>query len=486
METLPESCNESKDNSQEYDEAMAALVRAIARVVRLQAGKHASFEELERVALAVCNEGTRRHLENQLQKLADRQPSSFRFNCQHYKAHQSGTVCYHSLCGPVEVRRWTYRAEGIRNGPTLVPLDIVAGIVERTTPAFGYYLAQGYAQMNSREMCADLKAAHRRPPSRSCTEMISKRIGTSVHDSVDEIEPLIRMHEDLPEQAAAVAIGLDRTSAPMEEDRPPTQPPNSRRRCRTKPYVRKRPGPIDVHYRMAYVGTVTITNAEGESLQSYRYAVPAHEGPDDLVPRIMADVRNALMQNPTLHVGLILDGAPELWGLMWDALNHEPLVTSYHQAIDRYHLNERLAAALQLMEGDPNKRKRKLRRWNVRLDNSDQAIDAIAKEIGQFVATIPSVTKRNEFEDSWFYIYCQTNRMRYATLRKLGLPVGSGATEGACKSLIAARVKRSGQRWRPEGISAVLALRSLHQSDRLDAYWPHFVRWKTCSDLVAN
>ena len=59
--------------------------------------------------------------------------------------------------------------------------------------------------------------------------------------------------------------------------------------------------------------------------------------------------------------------------------------------------------------------------------------------------------------------------MRYARLRIIGLPVGSGATEGACKSLVMTRAKRCGQRWHEDGIDAVLLLRGLLMSDRLPA-----------------
>ena len=39
------------------------------------------------------------------------------------------------------------------------------------------------------------------------------------------------------------------------------------------------------------------------------------------------------------------------------------------------------------------------------------------------------------------------HRFRYASIAKLGLHIGSGVTEGACKSLVTARVERSGRRW---------------------------------------
>ena len=64
--------------------------------------------------------------------------------------------------------------------------------------------------------------------------------------------------------------------------------------------------------------------------------------------------------------------------------------------------------------------------------------------------------------------------MHYASLRAVGLPVGSGVTEGACKSVIKRRTNGSGQRWRPAGLEAVLTLRSMHMSDRLPRFWVNF------------
>lgn len=50
--------------------------------------------------------------------------------------------------------------------------------------------------------------------------------------------------------------------------------------------------------------------------------------------------------------------------------------------------------------------------------------------------------------------------MRYATLRQQGLPCGSRATEGACKSVVKMRTKGSGQRWHEDGVTAALTLRA--------------------------
>jgi hypothetical protein len=69
--------------------------------------------------------------------------------------------------------------------------------------------------------------------------------------------------------------------------------------------------------------------------------------------------------------------------------------------------------------------------------------------------------------------YFSRNRRRtaYASCRRENRPIGSGITEGACKSLVGARAKRSGQRWSQRGLSSALHLGAISDSDR---FWPFF------------
>ncbi len=98
----------------------------------------------------------------------------------------------------------------------------------------------------------------------------------------------------------------------------------------------------------------------------------------------------------------------------------------------------------------------------------------------QFIASLKrrrtalSKAARSELETHINYFAERKHLMNYAKLRKQNIPIGSGATEGACKSLIAARAKRSGQRWSRQGLNAVLNLRAVHQSERFDPFWKLF------------
>ena len=62
-------------------------------------------------------------------------------------------------------------------------------------------------------------------------------------------------------------------------------------------------------------------------------------------------------------------------------------------------------------------------------------------------------------------------RMDYPTFIALQLPIGSGAIESACKTLIEEREKGAGMRWTEAGAQSVATLRALHKSGRWAAFW---------------
>ncbi len=51
--------------------------------------------------------------------------------------------------------------------------------------------------------------------------------------------------------------------------------------------------------------------------------------------------------------------------------------------------------------------------------------------------------------------------MKYAEYRRQGMPIGSGVTEAACKTVFTERLKRSGMTWSHEGGQVILDLRVL-------------------------
>ena len=351
------------------------LARALRLAIDAQVGADAPFAEREVAALALTNEATRLFLQSDLLAIADRHGAQVEVDGVIYQRHEPGTVRYYTLSGALDLERWTYREIGVRNGPTIVPLELAAGLVEHTSPALGVRIALGYAKDHMRSAEEDMQADHRCPPSRSTLERVAKAIGTEATRVAPRIAPRLRRAERVPDGAVAIALGLDRTAVPMAEDVPAGEPPATPRKTRTQPYTRTKPAPVNVNYRMAYVGTISFHDAAGEELATRRYAAAAHESPTDrIVTPLLADLRTALRQVPTLAVGVLQDGAPELWNLLDPAVAAEPLVTTYEVAIDRYHLNDRLGAVLRYVEPDAAVRKDRLSRWNASLDHNNDAI----------------------------------------------------------------------------------------------------------------
>jgi hypothetical protein len=290
------------------------------------------------------------------------------------------------------------------------------------------------------------------------------------------LEPVLRQLEVLPEGAHGIVLGLDRTSVPMAEARDASGAKRATKRL--KPRVRRAPPPIDVNYRMAYVGTVSVVDKHGQALVTRRYAATACDAPEALVRRMTGDVRAGLRRNTNLSIGLVQDGAPEMWNTMREGLERlkcDGVLSSWVEGIDRYHLLERLAAALEIVEPDVAQRKTLLDTWKERFDEQDSTIDAIDRYLTDRYRDLPP-ERQNQLWEHLVYIANNKDRMRYVSLAVAGLPSGSGVTESAAKTVVNRRAKNSGQRWSVPGLRGALTLRALLQSDRLPRFWVYFSR----------
>lgn len=456
----------------EIAQAVAAARRSLQSVL-----PEGGFWSREQFALMLTNEVVRSLLEEELQSLADELGDRVEVEGIVYQKHEPGTGKYHSLCGTLEVTRCTYRQVGLRNGPTVVPVELVAGIAERATPAMAYSVAHGYAQQDSRAYHESLQIAHRVPPSRATLERMASALAETAVEDAGAIQRQLRRVEKVPEEARAVVIGLDRTSVPMAETRPTDAPPKAQPK-RRKPLVRRPPEPFDVNWRMAYVGTVCIVDQHGEALVTRRYAAPASDDPAVIVEQMIEDVRATMRRDATLNVGIVQDGAPEMWNLARAGvllLREDRAIDHWVEGIDRYHLMERLAKALDIIGLEVSHRHCQLETWKKRFDEDDSTIDDIENYLSASFLELPP-SKQEQLWEHLAYVQNNKDRMRYKTLREHGLPVGSGVTESAAKTVIGQRTKNSGQRWREPGLRGVLTLRALHQSQRLPAFWTRFAR----------
>lgn len=371
------------------------------------------------------------------------------------RLNQKAESTYCTLRAEVVVNRHLYRKEGVRNGPTVVPMDLRAGIVDaRYTPAAAEGFARLAQAMPSREAEATCKSLHVLPYSRSEHFRVGVELGSRWDDLRDTAEPVLVREMELPPAAVAVSFAVDRVSMLMAEPRPPT-PEDTEKGVKN---------PITVEPRMAYSAVWTLYDDEGKALQAVRYAHVPTGGMQDMGRCLARDLAVLMARRPDLRLVTLADGAPEMQNILDRVVEGHPVDA---QLIDFWHTAEHLGEAIVSVGRYKDDL---LSDWKNDLMERDEAIDDIFDVLrGWSMAYMlrPLDAMPKGLYDALTYLENNRGRMRYATVHKAGLPVGSGTVEATGKTIVEVRMKRSGARWveRERGPQALLGLRALATSE---------------------
>jgi hypothetical protein len=76
--------------------------------------------------------------------------------------------------------------------------------------------------------------------------------------------------------------------------------------------------------------------------------------------------------------------------------------------------------------------------------------------------------KRKQYHKAYDYLRKRIRSLDYCEYRRNHLPIGSGVTEAACKTVFTQRLKQSGMTWTREGGQLIVDLRVVH----LSGIWP--------------
>lgn len=369
------------------------------------------------------------------------------------RMNQKAECTYCTLRDEIVIDRHLYRQEGIRNGPTVVPLDLRAGIVDaRYTPAAAVAFARLAQSMPSREAEATCESLHVLPYSRSEHFRVGVEVGSRWDSLRDAFEPSLVAQMDLEVAATSVSVAIDRVSMPMAEPRELT--PHD-----IENGVKK---PISVEMRMAFSAVWTLYDVEGKPLQAVRYAHVPTGGAKDMERCLSRDLDVLLARRPDLRLVTLADGAPEMQGILDRVVSNRVVAA---QMVDFWHCAEHLGEAIA---ATGRYKDDTLNDWKVDLLERDEAIDDILVVLrGWSMAYMlqPIDAMPKGLYDALTYLLNNSDRMRYATAHKAGLPVGSGTVEATGKTIVEVRMKRSGCRWVDRGAQALLGLRSLATSE---------------------
>lgn len=183
---------------------------------------------------------------------------------------------------------------------------------------------------------------------------------------------------------------------------------------------------------------------------------------DALSPRLWIEA----VGQGILHAKQVIwlsDGGRGFWGWYFARF------AGYAQGIlDFYHAAQNLwKGASAWLDG----RSRQARRWfilarhHLRHGKGDQVLAGLANAMA--LDGIPESTRKT-LSNVYEYLQRHRDHIEYEKFKELGLPIGSGLVESACKWLIQQRFKGVGMRWSEDGFNHLLHLRLAWVNGRFD------------------
>lgn len=375
----------------------------------------------------------------------------------HVRVLRAEPADYKTRVGPVAITRSLFRRAGQRNAATVNTVTLRSGAIEDewlpdAASAMAYRLARG----PSREAEQASAIEGTLPYSHSSFERIGHAVGRKMLEQRIEIEEMLVAEMPIPKEAASVSTALDRTSMPMEEPRP---------KPRGRPRKNAPKNPITVAYRMAWTGTVTLHDDEGNALHTIRYGRMPYEDGEVLAEALASDALALVQRCPRLKVVTLGDGADDVQRLLEKHVDKPTFRRDIYRLIDFWHVVEKLGEALALIERDDVARKARLAEWRRQLCIRRSAPKRILEEL-RASGKEHAGGKECPVHAAITYFENQHHLMGFVDARQLGLPIGSGNVEATGKSLFALRMKRPGARWKAETAAEVITMRAHLLSDR--------------------
>ena len=141
---------------------------------------------------------------------------------------------------------------------------------------------------------------------------------------------------------------------------------------------------------------------------------------------------------------------------------------------DYYHASERIWTMAEVLFG---KGTREAHAWARRMlkslkkpSGASRVLHSAASHFHRRQRKSRKLSKQQEasYWTAYRYLQSRTQFMRYSDYKSLPIPLGSGVTEAACKTVFTQRLKNSGMRWSHAGAKTILTLRTI----LLSGSWP--------------
>jgi len=373
------------------------------------------------------------------------------------------TETYLTAAGEVQVERHLYRPAG-RNAKSICPLELRVGIVAGYwTPRAARQGAWVIAQLTPADAEALFVELGAMAPARSTLDRLPRELSRHWETQRDAWEVALRAHETVPEAAASVAFSLDGVMVAMKAKA-------AERVAKQAEAGKHASGPAG--RQEAACGTVSLYDAEGERLQTIRYARMPESKKATLQTQLQGEIEAVSALRPDLRRVHLADGAETNWDRLAEieaAVGLPP--ASWVEIVDFYHGCDHLKNGCDAIWGESTPRSHaEFLRLKTLLKEEDGGADRIIRTFKHH-AQRTTGHRQQRIQAELTYFRNQRPRMNYPEYLRQHLPIASGVVEAACKTLVTQRLKCSGMAWTAAGGQAILTFRSLIQSERWSSAW---------------
>ena len=381
-----------------------------------------------------------------------------------------------SIWGEMDVSRKLF--QNASDTKTHVPLDADWGMTgEHVTLEVREAVAFACAFMTPEEAATLFEKSTMFHPHPTVMKRALQRIEACVAPHRQEVDAGIREQEEAPEGTRVLVASMDGVNVLLKEKgkkqgRPAERPTAEDDKDKTTAYKNAMVGSI------SFYGEVK----EGEKCPqrldcSYVSHMP-ELGAAAFKEKFEVEVAADLACCPCdISKVLLCDAARPIWNY---AEGNE-LFNDFEKLIDYWHAVEHLSLAAEALFGKgTDEAKTWYDKYAKKLKEEDNGAQSVLRTMDYHSQTRKlSAARRKDFATQRTFFKRNKAKMTYADFRRRGLPIGSGPVEAACKTLVKARLCRSGMRWSREGGQRILDLRTYVKSNRWDAFWAQYKELRT-------
>lgn len=343
--------------------------------------------------------------------------------------------------GATNIERYVYQSAA--GGKTYVPLDVDSRTVVTSTPKFAKMVASKYSCDGAPGVQRDLEDNHNRPVALSFIKNISDAVGAI---AVAKEEDWKYELPEMPKVVASISVGLDGTCLNMIED----------------------------GWREAMCGTISFYDRNGDRMHTIYTAASPEYGKEKFMAKFGSAVDEVIVDFPKVPIIGLADGAASNWSFLSEKSD---ILT-----VDFWHFSEYLAKAANAMfpkKGQEGKKEQWLEESCHNAKHKSGAIARILKELKEFEKNNKMKEEHKKaLESTITYLTNHKDKMQYHKNTDSKMPIGSGVTEAACKSLVKVRMCKGAARWKDDGATVVLTLRSLHTTEnRWEQFWKKYIQY---------